>query len=282
MLFEIAIGDAYGAGFEYAGIEKIRQYNNLSKYHAHESGLITPGCYTDDTQMSLAIAELMLEGLPWHSINIAEKFVEVFKRDPRYGYARHFYRFLELVDDGKAFLKAIRPNSDKSGAAMRASPIGLYPDIATVIDYSTKQANLTHNTPLGRKAAIAVALSSHYFVHEKGVKSHLPDFLIEYLESDWRSPWNGPVGSLGIQAVKAALFAVYESESLSQLLIRCIDFGGDVDTVAAIAMGIASHCREIENDLPVVLINELEAGPFGKDYLLDIDSKLKEKYAMSL
>jgi ADP-ribosylglycohydrolase len=59
MLLELAIGDAYGAGFEYAS--EMMKYNDLSRYVQHPRHLGTrPGMYTDDTQMSLAIAEMAL------------------------------------------------------------------------------------------------------------------------------------------------------------------------------------------------------------------------------
>ncbi len=35
MLLELAIGDAYGAGFEYANIDLIKQHNNLFNYVKH-------------------------------------------------------------------------------------------------------------------------------------------------------------------------------------------------------------------------------------------------------
>ena len=56
MLLELAIGDAYGAGFEYADIGIIRQHNTLARYVQHPRHNIRPGAYTDDTQMTLAIA----------------------------------------------------------------------------------------------------------------------------------------------------------------------------------------------------------------------------------
>ena len=43
--------------------------------------------YSDDTQMSLAIAELVIEEKDWTSQLIADKFVAVFKRDERFGYS---------------------------------------------------------------------------------------------------------------------------------------------------------------------------------------------------
>ncbi len=60
MMIELAIGDAYGAGFEYAPDTFIREKNDLSAYVQPPRHTIKPGCYTDDTQMAIAVAEAML------------------------------------------------------------------------------------------------------------------------------------------------------------------------------------------------------------------------------
>lgn len=148
MLVELAIGDAYGAGYEYADAT-VARHNDLSGYVRHPRHEITLGAYTDDTQMSLAIVEVMVSGAPWTPEVLAEAFVEVFKRDPREGYAQGFYHFLQSVNSGTEFLAKIRPDSDKSGAAMRACPIGIFSTISEVIEKSTLQARLTHDTPDG-------------------------------------------------------------------------------------------------------------------------------------
>src|SRR5689334_9471671 len=101
MLLEIAIGDAYGAGFEYNNYV-LPEANNLQGYiqHPRHKG-IRPGMYTDDTQMSLAIAEAILAGDPWTPLNIARKFVTCFHRDWRDAYARGFQKFLEKTKTGE-------------------------------------------------------------------------------------------------------------------------------------------------------------------------------------
>src|SRR5687768_15127870 len=122
MLIEIAIGDAYGAGFEYGDPRAVRDDNDLTHYVKHPRHRLRPGCYTDDTQMSIAVAEMIVSGEAWTPVNLASRFVEAFKRDPREGYAQRFYGFLREVRDGEEFVRKIRPDSDKSGAAMRAAP----------------------------------------------------------------------------------------------------------------------------------------------------------------
>ncbi len=274
MLVELAIGDAYGAGFEYAPELMIQEQNDLSAYVQHPRHNICPGCYTDDTQMSIAIAEAIAAGTPWTRETLAHHFVTTFKRDPREGYARGFYAFLQEVSDGEEFLAKIRPHSDKSGAAMRAAPIGVFSDVDIVIERCRIQAALTHNTPDGINAALIASLMSHYCLHTVGPKSELPQFICRYVPGPWTEPWQGKVGSKGIMSAHAALTALMAHNSLSEILKTCIAFTGDVDTVAAIALGAAACSQEIVQDLPVVLFNTLENGAYGLTFLQNLDRQL--------
>lgn len=275
MLLELAIGDAYGAGFEYASPELVERYNDLSGYVQHPRHQLKPGSYTDDTQMSIAIAETIVAQEPWTPEVLATRFVETFKRDQREGYASRFYQFLLRVQDGREFLEAITWTSDKSGAAMRAAPMGVLPTIEKVLEAATIQAAITHNTPDGINAARAAALMSHYFIYKLGSKRELGKFLEEHVVGEWSNPWQGEVRSKGWMSVRAAITAVMRNDSLSELLKDCIAFTGDVDTVAAIALAAGSCCsEEIAQDLPEHLIAGLENDSYGREYIMALDRKL--------
>lgn len=274
MLLELAIGDAYGAGFEYASPQLIEACNDLSGYVQHPKHKIEPGSYTDDTQMSLAIAESIVSREPWTAEVLANSFVTAFKRDPREGYAGRFYDFLLEIRDGDEFLAKIQPTSDKSGAAMRAAPIGIFPAIEKVIEAATIQAAITHNTPHGINAAIAAALMSHYFIYKLGQKKNLGKFLESHVSGEWSNPWTGEVKSKGWMSVRAAITAIEKSNSMSELLKNCINFTGDVDTVATIALAAGSCSEEITQDLPVQLIENLENGAYGRDFIIELDKRL--------
>lgn len=279
MLPEIAVGDAYGAGFEYASPTKTRP-NDLSQFRSHPKWRQIPGAYTDDTEMSIAIAELLVEGAKWTPQNIAEKFVTVFHRNnKRTGYAAHFYEFLCNVHSGKEFLEKIRPDSEKSGAAMRACPLGVIADEQELLEKCAIQARITHNTEAAVTAAQAAALMTHVLLYNKVPKYGLTDYLQAVVPGDrfghdWGDPWNEKVGPPGCESVHAAIQAVVTSYSMSEILKKCIDYTGDVDTVAAIALGAASCSQEIEQDLPDGLTLNLENGTYGRDFLLELDRKL--------
>ncbi len=276
MLIELAIGDAYGAGFEYVDARVVRDHNDLTGYvqHPRHKG-IAPGCYTDDTQMTLAIVETMLSRRRWSKGNLAQAFVDVFQRDPREGYAGAFHGFLQEVRDGDDFLARIKPQSEKSGAAMRAGPIGLHPDLDEVMRRAELQATITHDTPRGIVAAQAAALLTHYCRHRLGARDRVLHFLAANLPGPWATPWQGKVGHLGVESVAAAATSLRDSTCMRDLLRRCIAWTGDVDTVATIALCAGSCCAEIEQDLPAVLHDGLERGSYGYDYLAQLDEQLR-------
>lgn len=275
MLLEIGIGDAYGAGFEFSPREKVEAHNDLTKYHEHELG-IPAGNYTDDTQMSLAIAELIISKMDWTRENLANKFVECFKRDERKGYSKGFYSFLRSIDSGAEFLQKMKPNSTRNGAAMRSAPLGYIDDIDKILSMAALQASLTHDTEIGIKSSQAVALASHYAVYNLGGKENLTEFVSQYTRFTWRDDWSTLVACCGEETVNALLTVLKYSETLAEILTKSVGFCGDVDTVAAVGLGIASSSHEYDTGLPGFLFSELENGAYGKEYLVTIGRQLDE------
>lgn len=275
-MVELAVGDAYGAGFEYADREFVVANNNLGGYVQHPTHIdVRPGAYTDDTQMTIAIAGLLVSGEPWSASGLAEWFVRAFHRDQRAGYAARFHQLLREVHDGPELLRRIRPDSDKSGAAMRAGPVGLLPTVSDVLHHAAVQARVTHDTPAGIEAAQAAALAVHYCHHNLGPVARVGHWVDSQLHSGgWSQPWHGKVGAKGWMSVRAALTAMTVSTSMSEILRACVAFTGDVDTVATIALAAVSRSAEIARDLPPVLLRDLERGRYGYDYLADLDTRL--------
>lgn len=286
MLVNIAIGDAYGAGFEFAKPKRLAELNNdLSTYYPHNlPGHLPAGSYTDDTQMSMALAEHIVEGSPWTHEALANRFVMTYQRDPRNGYSRRLQSILDQVKNGEGFRAMIIPSSDRCGAAMRSCPIGVYTDEWHVVELARKQATLTHNTPEGQRSSVAIALACHFFLRKNGKKKDLIEYLNSHsflsglFEHDELWPVGKRVTSEAIPCVKAAISAVVRNTSYSEMLKECIDYTGDVDSVAAMAMGIAS-CNfdrddALDYDLPEHLFTELENGTYGFDYLFELDRKL--------
>lgn len=287
-LASVAVGDAYGFQFEYRK-GNWAPLNTGAAYTQHPTHAdAKPGHYSDDTQMSLAVAHLLLTASastrripPSHAIGDA--FTQVYRNDPRVGYSRGMVEALNKALRGKHNLVEVCMEfgrSEKSGAAMRATPLGLLAQTPQLREFARYQGAVTHSGE-ALDAAEAVALAAHYMLHRLGPRSGMPAFVAAQMQNDvWRKPWRSKVGSPGMESARAALTAVVQASSLRDVLIRSCAFTGDVDTVAAIAMGCAWRYPDLADDLPESLWDGMEDGPYGRTYLAEQDSLLLAAYPL--
>jgi ADP-ribosylglycohydrolase len=281
MLVEMAIGDAYGAAFEFVRPPYADRVHNDGHTHQRhpEPGRaeMGNGRYTDDTQMALAIAEHLIADDPFTPEGLCGRFVETFRRDPRPGYGKRFHAALNQARTGAELKALMVPGSTRSGAAMRSGPIGLLGDLDAVLALADRQASVTHDSPEARASARAVAAMTHYFARRIGPRAELGAFLERAVPGHpWTTPKRDWVTVEGPDCAHAAVTAVTEAASLRDALIRSIAPGGDVDTVAAIALFAGSLCDELDDDLPRELHDGLENGAFGRDYLAAVDETLAD------
>lgn len=285
MLLRIAQADAYAMAVEYLNPEfddHLAEVLKFEKYHAHPSyhHTLKPGMYTDDTQMSLAVAEVLTdESLNAHGKRAyQQKFFECFKRDPRDGYSRGFQKILETSTSADHMVSMIVPDSDKNGAAMRSVPIGVMRQPYMVRQIAALQAAITHNTPNGILSSQAVALMSHFAIWTDDSLSLLPKFLQSELGDasvKWDIPWNGRVvgPDVGINTARAVCTLVSQEQSLMDILKKTIEWGGDTDSVGAIAWGVAS--ARMKESIPDFFEFGLETGrKYGIQFLRDSGQKL--------
>ncbi len=289
MLLWIAVGDAAAAATEYVDaskhLEVILEAIRLTGYAQNpEHRDLVPGRYTDDAQMSIAVTETLLAPGVLTPRSFADSFVHAFKRDPRAGYARGFQAFLENVRDTDDFLENIRTDSAKNGGCMRAVPIGILPIPEEVVEIAEMQASVTHNTPEGKFASVAVALMSHFALYHEDDFDTMHHFLSRYLEEDIAEfvpdllrPRKDPVIQPAHHTVHAVFYLLRNYHSLADVLRGAILIGGDTDSVGAIALGIAS--ARMENDIPHVLIDKLEPDSrYGVGFLRNLGFQLMEAY----
>jgi ADP-ribosylglycohydrolase len=286
MLLAIACADAYAMATEYIKLPKDRFVRDealkFKKYLKHPVHNLRPGQYTDDTQMSIAVAETLIAG-DLSKEAFAESFVRCYKRDRRDGYARGFQSFLNSVDSGKEFLEKIRPKSDKNGAAMRSVPIGVLKSPEEIVRVAETQARITHDTPDGVLSSQLVALMSHFSMYSSSpmrprvmtsfLAMALPGKLqeISSMLPRWKGPVTGP--KVGMKTVHAVFDLVTSGKSLVEMMKQTIEWGGDTDSVAAIAWGISS-ARSFD-ELPDFMEPCLEpGGKYGYKFLKDLGEKL--------
>lgn len=245
MLQHIAIGDAYGAGFEFSAREKIDRWNTLERYIGHDLG-IPAGHYTDDTQMSIAVAEVLLNETvaAATAADFAAAFVRCYRRDPRPGYSKGLQALLDECADGAELQRRIQTNSRRNGAAMRSVPLALIEDKATLVRVAAEQARVTHCTPEAQLSSVVVALMGHLLLYGDLRLHQLRDAIRQETGFELRDDWRGEVACDAIDTLHAVHTALVRHRDPASLLRACVDWGGDVDSVAAVALGLASLSRE--------------------------------------
>lgn len=283
----MAIGDAFGMKYEF--VDHPIPVNRDDLFYAPHPKFIEyqTAHYTDDVQKSLANGELILQKNPRKITrnDFVNAWLEAFKRDPRQGYSHFMFSLLSGNPSAETF--CARMDASKgvtSGAAMGATPLGLPEDTELVKILTCEQATITHNTNAGVNSALAVSLSTHY-LHHGGRLEFLPFFLDKHIGANWASPKNGLTDDPhnGLKIVSQGLNALGRTNSFSEVLLAGVSQTrvADTDTICAIAMAISSRRAEIKDDIPGVLRRELENGPYGANYLKNIDAQLLKKYPPS-
>jgi len=184
------------------------------------------------------------------------------------------YQALSDSEDGLDFIKRIDNNSEGSGAAMRSAVIGLLPSVPELLEKAAIQAKVTHDTTSAVLSSQAVALGAHYFAYEQGPKRKVIEYIESFIGGNWHQEWTLPVRSKGADCVLAALTAIQRNSNQADLLKDCIAFTGDVDTVAAIALGMTAFSTEVVANLPQWMYDQLENEAYGRAYLIHLDQHL--------
>ena len=223
--------------------------------------LFTPRSrFTDDTVLTVATAEALLgDG------DYAAAYRRYGRAYPNAGYGGSFYRWL-LSDDAGPY------DSWGNGAAMRVSPVGFALDtVEDVLAEAARSAAVTHDHPEGIKGAQATALAVFLActgADKAGIRSEIEGRfgydLARSLDAI-RPTYRFDVSCQG--SVPESLIAFLESTDYESAVRNAISLGGDADTMACIAGGIAEAfygavpeliAREVSSRLPEGFRNVLD------------------------
>lgn len=230
------IGDIVGSVYEFNNI-KTKDFPLFSNN----------SMYTDDSVMTLAIAEILQKGY----INDEDKVIDTLKKwgraYPNAGYGGRFYYWV-LGSEREPY------NSYGNGSAMRVSACGWYGNTEEeVIDYAAKVTRFTHNHPEGIKGAVVTALAIYYARIGKS-----KEFLRNYMEKEYPE-----IKKLDYEELRRtyehkeeicqvtlpqALYCFLISNSFEDCIRTTISIGGDCDTTASISCAIAEAFYGIDYD----------------------------------
>ena len=211
--------------------------------------------FTDDTVLTMATAEAILEGQDYE--NAYRGFARAY---PNAGYGGNFRRWFASGSMGPY-------NSFGNGSAMRVSPVGwAFESADEVLRQAEQSAACTHNHPEGVRGAQATALA--VFLARMGAsKEEIAAELhrrfgydLDRGVDDIRPGYGFDVTCQG--SVPEAVISFLEGEDLEDTVRLAVSLGGDSDTQACIAAGIAQAFfqetpRELELHVREKLTDEL-------------------------
>ena len=188
--------------------------------------------FTDDTVLTVAIADAILTGSSYE-----EKLKEYYGLYPDRGYGPGFRKW--------AFSPGPHPKySMGNGSAMRVSPVGFaFNTLDEVLEEAKRSAEPSHSHPEGIKGAQAVAAA--VFLARTGATK---EDIKAYVQNTFGYALDEPLDSIRTWyrfdgtcpgSVPQAIRAFLESNDFEDAIRKAISIGGDSDTIACIAGGIA-------------------------------------------
>lgn len=277
-IYGLAIGDALGMPTEFKSLRQIEQAFGPNGIQ----DLPPKGMFTDDTQMSVALAEGLLDGgvdpdpevvMP----HVARRFVAWSKSPENFrAPGRTCMTACWRLDSGTPWKGAGVVHSKGCGAAMRAAPIGLlYADRAELRAIAHASSLVTHGHPASLAATHAAALAVRLLVEGTPPDDLLPGLHeTTGLAPDWDEllarvptalsatrdgaatprevqqkgvePWRLGESWVAEEAVASALYCfllAHERGAGYPCAVRAgANTQGDSDSIACIAGGFAGAC----------------------------------------
>lgn len=294
-LLGCAIGDALGAPVEgMSDAEIVSRHGRVTGFIDARFGA---GMVTDDTQMTVALAQ---------------SIIEIGRFDLEHA-AFKFGRWMEFSDNGvkeargvglacatacRRLYQGAGPEesgvpSAGCGAAMRASPVGLiyYHDTESVRRAAVAQAMLTHTDPQALAGAAAVAFAVAAGVNRAGEPDgpglvRLAASFVASIDESMAAKIEGLAGRLDadpadgfvytgtsgyvMETVPGALYAFLRTPSdFEETVLTAVNAGGDTDSLGAIA-GAVSGAFNGAARIPA----KWKDGVEGRRYLETLATKL--------
>jgi poly(ADP-ribose) glycohydrolase ARH3 len=267
-----AVGDSLGARMEgSAGVQAV-----------HEIG----PRYTDDTVMTLGVAESLVECKGYDYWDMTDRFVGNYELEPWRRYGSGTSRVLRMMKSGRMGFgmldRQLYPEgSFGNGAAMRVAPVGLlyYDDPRALRDIAYHTAGITHSNELAMEGAAlqACAVALAVLADPNSIKAEefvgalrmftKPGTYQEKLKAimrllDNRAGTMQVVKELGngveaLHSVPTAIYSFLANPGFESAVTYAVSLGGDADTIGSMCGAIAGACYGIES-LPARWIEKVE------------------------
>ncbi len=227
-MFGAIIGDIVGSS---------REWNNVK---TEDFELLPKGsCFTDDTVMTLAVAEWLMTDYQHRESTLVECMQRLGRKYPNASYGGRFSRWL-ISDNPQPY------GSFGNGSAMRVSPVGMYAKtMEEALELARITASVTHNHPEGIKGAQAITACVFMKMQQHGendIKSYIEKtfgYNLSVKLEDIRDGYTFDVTCQGSVPIAIMAF-IQQPHSAEKALRLAISMGGDSDTIGCMTCAIAN------------------------------------------
>ncbi|MBD3922941.1 ADP-ribosylglycohydrolase family protein [Paenibacillus sp. PR3] len=262
------IGDVIGSVYEWHNM-KSTEFPLYSRFTR----------FTDDTVLTVAVADAVLSRNKQKN-RLADYLASKQLYASRY---RQYYHWFPDAGYGQKFEEWAKNRSSKpyrsygNGSAMRVSPIGFASQtLEEALAESRRSAIVTHNHRHGIKGAQAVAAAIFLARHGES-KAEIKDYIqrkfkynLEQSLDEIRPTYTFDPSCQG--SVPQAIIAFLESDHFEDAIRKAISIGGDSDTIACIAGGIAhAFYKEIPSEMASDVMLKLD--PRFRSIIREFNSK---------
>jgi ADP-ribosyl-[dinitrogen reductase] hydrolase len=256
-LIGVAVGDAFGAPVEFWPRAKVRKTYPNGLRDMRASNLWLAGEYTDDTQMTLLLADSLLEKGYLEPTDIAPRFRKWARTAKDVGIQIRRVTSMNdydakpencALDDFERYPK----NAAGNGAVMRCVPIALFHvrNTEMLVGDSRRSARLTHGDPKAETSCVLINAAIAHFLNG-GERDepwrHGMTFLTDTEKTLWErldgieTLTEESISSNGytVSSVEAAFWCFLKTESFVSAVELAVCVGDDSDTTGAVTGGLA-------------------------------------------
>lgn len=197
-------------------------------------------CYTDDSVMTIAVADWLLHD----PVLSCEKLARIMRgwgrryRNPMGSYGGRFDHWLDDDSAGPY-------NSWGNGSAMRVSAVGFaFDSLEDTLIVARRSAQVTHNHPEGIKGAQATA-AAIFLARTGRTKEEIRSYVSATFGYDLQRTCDDIRPAYTFEescqkSVPQSLIAFLDSHDYESAVRLAVSLGGDADTMGAIAGGVAA------------------------------------------
>ncbi|MBD5498918.1 MAG: ADP-ribosylglycohydrolase family protein [Lachnospiraceae bacterium] len=265
-LFGFCVGDAMGVPVEFSTREE-RKRNPVEGMWAYGTHHQPFGTWSDDTSLTLCLIDAINKG---YSVNrLAQNFVDFYEKSS-------FTPWGEIFDIGNATRDALiqmcagknpvecggaEENHNENGSLMRVLPLAFYAyklgddDLIKMVE---EVSSLTHRTKRSKLACIFYVQFVIQLLENE--KEHALEKTVDFVKKNCRISYadelqyfarildkqilslpEEQVKSTGyvVDTLEAAVWTFFHTTGYREAILKAVNLGGDTDTIAAVAGGMA-------------------------------------------